>query len=610
VREGLVGLLLALGLCVGAARANEPPPAAPAVEAAEVVESEAVVASEAVGVGDEVEEEAARPGYEEVQGTTESAEDGGLRVSVADSMLRPPRGYMPLEVVLHNVGSTPRVVHLAAEATGANVQRTEIVRRRVEVVARQRLSAWMLIPVAARGGIVRVQGPGLNLRAFSFYSESASGQPVLVLGSEKAFQEGTHLPRENERAMLAVRFLSSADAPRELAAYVGHPRVVVAGDVTALPADVWSALEAYAATGGLLTLLHPPRDVAARLPLLAANAPGDVQPYGFGHVRLCAAAEACASGLLADAVEQGGDNAPPPGFVHPAPSPNKWGGRDTLGSGLSPLLPGVQVPVGRFLGLITLFVLVVGPGGLVLARRRGPVALLIAVPSVALVTCLALVSWSVLVEGFALHAARYSVTWLDRERDRALTVGLGGYYANLEPEPFQVPVLSALVSSDAEWESRAIEADWTQGMAVTGSFLSARTYQEWGEVTVMPSRARLGVWPEERGLRIRNALGAPLVEGYVRSGDGWWRLPALAEGAEGLATRLPADTGDSIIEGLRFNDDVDRRLYPVLRRMFHEPLPEGGFLAKLEGPGWTFSEALPVRLHEGLHLVRGRVDGP
>jgi hypothetical protein len=44
--------------------------------------------------------------------------------------------------------------------------------------------------------------------------------------------------------------------------------------------------------------------------------------------------------------------------------------------------------------------------------------------------------------------------------------------------------------------------------------------------------------------------------------------------------------------------------------MFHEPLPEGGFLAKLEGPGWTFSEALPVRLHEGLHLVRGRVDGP
>ncbi|ATB43497.1 hypothetical protein CYFUS_008977 [Cystobacter fuscus] len=581
-------LLLVLGLCAGVVRA-------------EVVIEEAAPAAAV--------EDPRLPGYVETSGAPESASDGELRVSVATTLLRSPRGYYPLEVELHNTGSTPRVVEIGITATASEVRRVEVSRRQVEVGPRQRLSAWMIVPVIARGGIVRVESPGLTFRAFSFYSTDGSGQPVLVLGTQKAFEEGTHLPRVEE-GKLAVRFLSPENAPRELAAYVGHPFIVVAGDVTALPADVWSALEAYAATGGQLTLLHPPRDVDLRLPLLTRPTPGDVQPYGFGQVRLCEGAEGCASGLLADAAALESSNAPRPGPVHPASPPSRWGHQQALGSGLWPLLPGVQAPVGRFLGLITLFVLAVGPGGLLLARRKGPVALLIAVPSVALVTCLAFVGWSVVVEGFSLHAARYSVTWLDRERDRTVTVGVGGYYANLEPEPFQVPVLGALLSSDSDWESRPLEADWTRGMVVTGGFLSARTYQEWGEVAVGPSRARLGVSAEGGQLRIRNALGAPLVEGYVRSGGGWWKLPALAEGAEGLATRLPASTRDDVTEELRPTKDVDQRLSPVLGRLFQEPLPEGGFLARLEGPGWTFSAAIPVSLHEGSHLVRGRVDGP
>ncbi|HEX8539033.1 MAG TPA: hypothetical protein VF664_16305, partial [Cystobacter sp.] len=361
-------------------------------------------------------------------------------------------------------------------------------------------------------------------------------------------------------------------------------------------------------TGGMLTLLHPPRDVDVRLPLLTQSVKGVVQPYGFGQVRLCAGVEGCAAGLLADAAALEADATLLLGPVRVASPPSRWGGNHGPNV-LLPLLPGVQAPVGRFLGLITLFVLAVGPGGLLLARRKGPAVLLIAVPAVALVTCLAFVGWSVFVEGFDLHATRYSVTWLDRERDRAATVGFGGYYANLEPEPFQVPVLSALLSSDVDWESRSIEADWTRGMEVTGGFLSARTYQEWGEVAVAPSRSRLGVSPEGEQLRIRNALGAPLAEGYVRSGGGWWQLPALAEGAEGLATRLPNATQDTITEKLRPTHAVELRLDRVLGRMW-EPLPEGGFLARLEGPGRTFSAAIPVSLHEGVHMVRGRVDGP
>ncbi|HEX8538403.1 MAG TPA: hypothetical protein VF664_13125, partial [Cystobacter sp.] len=425
MREGGRGLLLALGLCMGAARAEE-------------VSEETVEADTRLS------------GYTEVSGTPESASDGDLRVSVDTSMLRPPRGYFPVEVELHNTGSTPRVVDIGVTATTSNARRTEVARRRVEVGPRQRLSAWMLVPVIARGGIVRVESPGLKFRAFSFYSTEGSGQPLLVVGARKAFEEGTHLPRVEE-GKLAVRFLSAENAPRELAAYVGHPRIVVAGDVTALPADVWSALEAYAATGGLLTLIHPPRDVDLRLPLLTWSMMGKVQPYGFGQVRLCAGAESCASAILADAAAMDADATLPLGPVRVASPPSRWDSNHGVNV-LSPLLPGVQAPVGRFLGLITLFVLAVGPGGLLLARRKGPVALLIAVPSVALVTCLAIVGWAVLVEGFAVHASRYGLIWLDRERDRAVTVGVGGYYANLEPEGIRMPALGALLGPDLNWD--------------------------------------------------------------------------------------------------------------------------------------------------------------
>ncbi|HYO70248.1 MAG TPA: hypothetical protein VEU33_29635, partial [Archangium sp.] len=225
--------------------------------------------------------------------------------------------------------------------------------------------------------------------------------------------------------------------------------------------------------------------------------------------------------------------------------------------------------------------------------------------------CLAIVAWSVLVEGFVIHAARYSLIWLDRERDRALMVGLGGYYANLEPEGLNIPAQAALLGPDLDWESQATEADWTNGMAVTGGFLPSRTYREWGEVAVLPSRARLTVRREGQGLRVQNALGAPLASGYVRLGGKLWQLPALADGAEGEATLAPAseDKG-SFLHVVDFPASVNRRFSRVAWKTLDTPLPEGGFAAKLEGLGPLPSSALPVQLHEGLHFVQGRVDGP
>ncbi len=602
MRERLAAALLALllGASPTLAVANEPPLVETVVDETAVEEDSETPGKDWV------------PGYQEVPGQAVNVSEGDLQATVVNSVLRPMRGYIPLEVTLYNPGSTPRAVSISVESQ--RVGRTQVATRQVEVGPRQRLSAWIPVASTAQGGLVRVQSPGSSFRPYNFYSVDPTGQPTLVLGSEQTFESGTKLPRVKEKPELSVRFIAPQDAPRELALYVGHPLVVVAGDVTALPADVWSALEAYASTGGYLILLRPPRDVVGRLPLLTQT-PKGVVPYGFGRVRVCAKAEECGAALLADVNLMEEPSLGNVGLVAPAGSPPSWersfGNNHMLSGGQVALLPGVQAPVGRFLLLITLFVLAVGPGGLALARRKGPVALLIAVPSVALVTCLAIVAWSVLVEGFSIHASRYSLTWLDRDRDRALTASIGGYYANLEPEGVRLPAQAVLLGPDLNWDEQAIEADWTNGMVVKGGLLPSRSYREWGEVAVLPSRARLTVRREGKALRVQNALGAPLAEGYVRLDGKLWDLPALADGAEGEASLAHASIGKvSFTWVVSFPEHVKSRFSRVPWDTLDGPLPEGGFAAKLEGPGQTPLSALPVEVHEGLHFVQGRVDGP
>jgi hypothetical protein len=581
VREWLRAWGLVLGLCVGAARAQEEVKAVEAVEA---------VASSGT-----------RPVYTEVVGTPESELDDGLRITVATSALSPERGYLPVQVLLHDTRGKARVVDIVVTASMAGG--AEVVRRRVEVGARQEVSAWLPMPVDAQGGLVRVTGPGLAPHAFSFYSVKRD-DAVLVLGTRQEFDASSGLSPVEDHSGLAVRFIVPAQAPRELASYVGYPMVVVTGDVTALPADVWSALEAYSATGGSLVLLRPSRDVATRLPLLnAAATTQSAHPHGFGWVLLCDEVMGCGSVLESkvSALRRGHT-----GSVEPASG--EFSRYDS--QAFEALLPGVRAPVGRFILLLSLFVLLVGPGGLWLVRRKGPVALLLTVPAVSLVTCLAMVLWSVFVDGLALRASLFSFTLLDRPRDRALTVGLGAYYANLEPEGLAFSSLGVLLPP---WQGASrtspLEVDWSQGPVVTGGFLPSRTYREWGELGLVSSRLRLSVRSDADGPTVLNALGAPLESGYLQWSGSLWRVPRLAEGAEGRAQRTSgrevAEFDSWMVGGVarRFGRDV-------LAQM-RAPLSEGEFLARLEGKGpFTATRALDVELHQGQHVVRGRVDKP
>jgi hypothetical protein len=625
-KAGLGALLLALLLVARPGLAREPalppPPAVPAQPATgpaqptgdeAVPEEEPLPEEEALPeeeplpeeevVAVEVEEAELKPlGYMDSTGSLQNLETtDGVRVTVRDRTLRAEHGYTPLEVIVHNSDAVPRPVKVSFRSYGPGAA---VISRTLELAPRQRIATYLLIPSALQSGTFTVEGPNLRSRNSTVYMDDPNAISTLVLGSSKALEAGTGVRRadENRTPQVHARFMAPQDAPRELGAYIGYDVVLVTEDAASVPSDVWAALDGYAALGGALILARPPRDVEQRLPLLAAHLPYKAWgAYCFGKVYLCqTGVQECGTEL----VNAGNENFPPLVAVGPAP---RWEtSRMALRNGEQPLLPNAMAPVGRFLVLIFLFTVVVGPGGLMLARRKGPAALLIGVPSVALVTCLIIVADSLLGDGFVTHATRYSFTFLDRPRDRAVTSAVGGYYANLASRQVQMPAYGVLMAPD-DAEDWTADVNWASGGMQVDGFLPARTYSEWGELAVVPTRARLVVKQEGGGVWVQNALGAPLQSGYVQFDGKLYEVPELADGAETSVSELKGEP--MLVENLlQLPLGMKKRAREL--EDFTRPMRDQEFVAKLGGGGFAPLSSMQVQLHEGVHLVRGQVDAP
>ncbi|WP_223638469.1 hypothetical protein [Corallococcus sp. EGB] len=534
-------------------------------------------------------------GYREVGETVENLPDtGDLKASMRVVTLVPNRGYTPIQVTVHNAGGQPRPVRLSISSQG------RLTERSLQVGPRERVVTWMLLPADLQGGTLQLDSPGLDTSARGFYLDGYRGARVMVLGDVKAFEAATGLRRvsENMEPLVATRFVDPRTAPRELAAYAGYDAVLVAVPPDQVPADVWAVLESYAVSGGKLVLDQPPANPRLNLPLLQ-DEKAELSNYGFGFVRQFRACRTQTPGCGFNLWE---DTQRSQAVVTPAGPPPRWERHDLLNDGRLPLLSTARAPVGRFMLLIVLFTLAVGPGGWMLARRKGPLAVLITVPALAVLTSLGLVAWSVLVDGFSVHAARYSLTLLDRERSRAVTVGLNAWYANLAKDGVSMPASSVLLAPK-EPEDSPLLLDWTNGLVVKNSFLPSRSYREWGEVAVVPSRARLTARKADGGVQVQNALGAPLKGGTLKLDGRLWALPELDDGAEGLATPSGEEADDLL--GLeheplsRFGD----AMMPVM-----QALENGTFVARLGGRGFTPTAAMDVELEAAVHVVRGQVE--
>ncbi|MBX7099050.1 MAG: hypothetical protein K1X89_15170 [Myxococcaceae bacterium] len=522
-----------------------------------------------------------------------SVAGGRTRVSAVVSAPSPRSGYGLLQVEVDNSLGPDGTVRLVYSSNNAGARPAQ---KLVPVRAGERRQVLMPVPFHWRYGTLRASGAGIDEthNASVYFNAVYPVQPVVLsLGSESETEHFLKSRPQNNtgKSNITVVTLPAAQAPTELAAYVGFDAVLLPKlGLESLAEGQRAALEGYAATGGTLVLGTVSRAVEQALPLLADDGHGT---YGFGRVVRC---NDCTLVL--------GD------FSHQVPvTPsnvgtlgNRYRYMGTSGDESTPLLPQATVPVARFLVIILLFTLAIGPGSVFVARRRGPSALLVTVPATAFATCVLIIGIAAFRDGFTVHASAQGYTLLDSARHRAITVGNTAYYANLAPSGAQLPVTTAVVGPTNEsGEPYATSLDWTQGLALGGDFVPSRTYREWGFLAVEPTRARVVVKEAGGQVRVQNALGAPVSSLAVALGTQVYVVKGLRDGEEGVAQPdgLP-ELALSRAAAARFAEPVRDRLSAQLR--------SGEFVAALEGQGFTPTAGLRVSHSDSAHLVRGEVE--
>ena len=336
---------------------------------------------------------------------------GSTSVSAETNAPTPRRGYFPLRLFVDNTTGPTQTIELGYYPSN-NTGRP--ITKKVEVREGERRTVILAVPYLFRYGNVRARGPGITKKGDAhvyFNSTYAPQRPLLSIGTTDEFERWVDRPPAHTDGDLNVYSIAPAEAPTELAAYTGYDSVAIpAAAFESLNEAQRRALESYAATGGTLVLGKNGRGLAAALPLMKEGK----EDYGFGRLVVVDGAPDLPSVF----------NASTP-VIQPTASPRSMQPRAYAyaGNGFTALLPQATAPIGRFLFIIGLFTLAIGPGSIWVARRRGPAMLLVTIPGTAFITCSVIIGYSLVQDGFTVHASTQGLTWLDSKQHRALQVG-------------------------------------------------------------------------------------------------------------------------------------------------------------------------------------------
>jgi len=528
---------------------------------------------------------------------TQRVEVGGgrTRVSAETNVPTPRRGYFPLRVFVDNTagpGQTLKLSFHPSNGMGRPISKS------VELREGERRTVVLPVPYLFRYGSLKARGPGITEKGEThvyFNSTYAPQRPVLAIGTTTEFESWVGHPPAHTGGDLNVYSIPPEDAPTELAAYSGYDTVVIpALGFEALDEAQRRALESYAATGGTLVLAKGGRGLAAALPLIEV----DHEDYGLGRLLLGPDREPDLPSVFRASEPLVGPRASPAAWQR---NSYRYNDRNSYGAFVA-LLPQATAPIGRFLLIIGLFTLAIGPGSIWVARRRGPAALLLTIPGTAFVTCSAIIGYSLIQDGFTVHAATHGLTVLDSKQHRALQVGLTAYYANLAPGSARFSNLVTVVPpTEGSGEVYGPGIEWAESAMMGSDFVPSRTYREWGFVSAEPTRARVVIKRKDGAWVVQNALGSRLSELVFMADDAVWRVGDTRDGSESAATK---DSGKFPELDSRVRD----RFSDSLRAEFTRPLKEGEFVARVEGQGFTPSGGLRLNHHDSDGLVRGEVE--
>lgn len=522
--------------------------------------------------------------YSFVEGSPQRLQAGPTVVTVDQGLAMPELGYGALGLSIDNrEGPDTQLDVTARQGVGGPTVRT-----RIHVGAGQTLSTSLPLSHAYGSALINVEGPHVppGSAPNTYVYRGYHGHSIVLSLSEPADFEamvGTsainpHAPPTADPAF-SVGTLAPSAAPSHFMGYVGCSAVVLpkAGLTSQLTQAQRDALENYVLTGGHLVVRGGPRELA---PFPSMRQREGTQQHGFGQVSLLLSA-APSPETLSDAHT----------LVSPR-SNDRYSGRRYLSKNNDEdfLLPQARPPLGRFMLIIGVFSLVMGPGSLLVARRKGPSMLLAFIPLTALVTCVLLAGYSLVVDGLSVHVARSGVTWLDSKNHRAVTIGLAAYYANLAPSsvafgPGVVPV-----------GDEATSYELREGLTMGSDFMRSRSYREWGLLSVEPSRARVVLRPENGALTVQNVLGAKVKTLRFMHDGVFYSVGEVADGASGVAERRSGELQWQMPSSQRFMQSAKPESLV---------LSEGEFIAELEGAPFVPTGSVTGDQSPSTSLVRG-----
>ncbi len=212
------------------------------------------------------------------------------------------------------------------------------------------------------------------------------------------------------------------------------------------------------------------------------------------------------------------------------------------------LIPGVaEPPVYTFIGLLTAFVVLVGPVAYRQTIRvgRGYLMFLIA-PLLAVATTATMLTYGIVSDGFGTLARVRQLTWIDGFSGDAAERVRATYFAGLRPSdglkfPQHAEVLTLREPDQRRWRSGGGERPEIHGTVAIAespqwfspSFLAARQQRQF--VFHQPRRdvgvVRLSHDPDGDAW-VSSTLGFPLENLIARDRDGvYWTVPSVAQGA-------------------------------------------------------------------------------
>lgn len=522
--------------------------------------------------------------------------DGRVTVTMPTGLTAPTVGYIPFWVDARN--STPSAqklkVTLTGTGNGSNVEKT------FELRGGESRRVYIPVPANTGGAYVEVSGPVVQERT-SVYFAPYMNTSILAIGTEDEFRDFVGKGPSTSSPDTAVLVLPPSDLPEELSAYVGFSAVVLLGrEPQSLTDAQRRVLEAYAATGGYLVLERPGRSFEQYFPLAKQKGDPEELRYGMGKLLACDPDQTgCGVRMLTQAYTNSlavAPNAAPPAYARGLFGRSYYYGAEAQSPAL---LTQAAPPVGRFLVIMILFALAVGPGSIYVARKRGPLFVLVTIPSIALVTCVSIALYSAMVDGFSVHATTRGYTLLDRKGARAVTVSLDAFYANLAPSKAEFGASDAVLFPADRYTQQTASMSWNGGPVFGGDFIPSRTYREWGVLSVTPTRARLSL----RSGKVLNALGGHVKEVMVKQDGQLFVAENVGDGGEATLRRAKLKEGLPLI-----SDGGQARFRATVEDVIRGKLEEGEFLALMDGPAFSPMGGLNTDHNGDLHLVRGEVE--